>query len=199
MTRTGFVVLSIGVLLCLPLLYGASALAIGSGMPDAGLALIPVVIVSAGVAVGVLVMLRARAAQLSGLWGFLAMILTVQGLALLAAILIDGHAAANPVAGALGSPALWLLVSFILFLLWVPNWAGPRALDIGMSAVAALAAMIVIAVGHTMHGALERATMVERVIADIVAAVPSADWIGFGVFVTALAGIMVGRMLPEAE
>jgi hypothetical protein len=68
-----------------------------------------------------------------------------------------------------------------------------------MSAVAALAAMIVIAVGHTMHGALERATMVERVIADIVAAVPSADWIGFGVFVTALAGIMVGRMLPEAE
>jgi hypothetical protein len=41
--------------------------------------------------------------------------------------------------------------------------------------------------------------MVERMIADVAAAVPSVDWIGFGVFVTALAGIMAGRMLPEAE
>jgi len=199
MTRTGFVVLSIGVLLGLPLLYGASALAVGSDMPDAGLALMPIVIVGAGVAVGVLVMLRARAAQLSGLWGFLAMILTVQGLALLATILIDDGTTSNPVTSALGSPALWLLVSFIGFLLWVPNWAGPRALDIGLSAVAALAAMIVIAVGYTMHGIRADASAVQRVIADVVAAVPSVDWIGFGVFVTALAGIMVGRMLPEAE
>jgi hypothetical protein len=41
--------------------------------------------------------------------------------------------------------------------------------------------------------------VVERAIADIVAAVPSVDWIGVGVFVTALAGVMAGRLLPEAE
>ena len=199
MTRTGFFVVSIGVLLGLPLLYGASALAVGGGVPDAGLAVAPMLIVGAGIAVGVLVMFKARAANLSGLWGFLAMILTVQGLALLATILVDGSAAPNPVSGALGSPALWLLVSFLLFLLWVPDWAGPRALDVGMSTVAALAAIIVIAVGHTMHGTAPRGTIVERVIADVVAAVPSVDWIGLAVFVTALAGILVGRWLPEAE
>ena len=97
-------------------------------------------------------------------------------------------------------PALWLLVSFIGFLLWVPNWAGPRALDIGLSVVAALAAIIVIATGYTMlHGPEADASVVERAIADIVAAVPSVDWIGVGVFVTALAGVMAGRLLPEAE
>ena len=120
-------------------------------------------------------------------------------LALMVTILVADDALADPFRAVLGMPALWLLVSFIGFLLWVPNWAGPRALDIGLSVVAALAAIIVIAVGFTMHGASSDASLVERTIAGMVAAVPSADWIGVGVFVTALAGVMAGRLLPEAE
>jgi hypothetical protein len=196
MSRTGFAVLSLGVLLSLLLLASAGSLA-HAGDTFAAL-LTPVLIILAGTAIGVVVALRARATHLSGLWGFLAMILTVEALALMVTILVD-DALTDPLRAVLGMPALWLLVSFIGFLLWVPNWAGPRALDIGLSVVAALAAIIVIAVGFTMHGASSDASLVERTIAGMVAAVPSADWIGVGVFVTALAGVMAGRLLPEAE
>jgi hypothetical protein len=199
MSRAGFGVLSLGVLLSLLLLVSAGTLAHPGGASGVALLLTPVLILCAGTAIGVVVMLRARAARLSGLWGFLAMILTVQTLALMVTILVDDDALGDPFRAVLGMPALWLLVSFIGFLLWVPNWAGPRALDIGLSVVAALAAIIVIAVGFTMHGASSDASLVERTIAGMVAAVPSADWIGVGVFVTALAGVMAGRLLPEAE
>jgi hypothetical protein len=196
MSRTGFAVLSLGVLLSLLLLASAGSLA---HVGDTFAALLtPVLIILAGTAIGVVVALRARAMHLSGLWGFLAMILTVEALALMVTILVD-DALPDPLRAVLGMPALWLLVSFIGFLLWVPNWAGPRALDIGLSVVAALAAIIVIAVGFTMHGASSDASLVERTIAGMVAAVPSVDWIGVGVFVTALAGVMAGRLLPEAE
>jgi hypothetical protein len=199
MSRAGFGVLSLGVLLSLLLLVSAGTLAHPGGASGVALLLTPVLILCAGTAIGVVVMLRARAARLSGLWGFLAMILTVQTLALMVTILVADDALGDPFRAVLGMPALWLLVSFIGFLLWVPNWAGPRALDIGLSVVAALAAIIVIAVGFTMHGASSDASLVERTIAGMVAAVPSADWIGVGVFVTALAGVMAGRLLPEAE
>jgi hypothetical protein len=199
MSRAGFGVLSLGVLLSLLLLVSAGTLAHPGGASGVALLLTPVLILCAGTAIGVVVMLRARAARLSGLWGFLAMILTVQTLALMVTILVDDDALGDPFRAVLGMPALWLLVSFIGFLLWVPEWAGPRALDIGLSVVAALAAIIVIAVGFTMHGASSDASLVERTIAGMVAAVPSADWIGVGVFVTALAGVMAGRLLPEAE
>jgi hypothetical protein len=199
MSRAGFGVLSLGVLLSLLLLVSAGTLAHPGGASGVALLLTPVLILCAGTAIGVVVLLRARAARLSGLWGFLAMILTVQTLALMVTILVDDDALGDPFRAVLGMPALWLLVSFIGFLLWVPNWAGPRALDIGLSVVAALAAIIVIAVGFTMHGASSDASLVERTIAGMVAAVPSADWIGVGVFVTALAGVMAGRLLPEAE
>jgi hypothetical protein len=197
MSRTGFAVLSLGVLLSLLLLASAGSLA-HAGDTFAAL-LTPVLIILAGTAIGVVVALRARATHLSGLWGFLAMILTVEALALMVTILVD-DALPDPLRAVLGMPALWLLVSFIGFLLWVPNWAGPRALDIGLSVVAALAAIIVIATGYTMlHGPEADASVVERAIADMVAAVPSVDWIGVGVFVTALAGVMAGRLLPEAQ
>ena len=199
MSRAGFGVLSLGVLLSLLLLVSAGTLAHPGGASGVALLLTPLLILCAGTAIGVVVMLRARAARLSGLWGFLAMILTVQTLALMVTILVDDDALGDPFRAVLGMPALWLLVSFIGFLQWVPNWAGPRALDIGLSVVAALAAIIVIAVGFTMHGASSDASLVERTIAGMVAAVPSADWIGVGVFVTALAGVMAGRLLPEAE
>jgi len=199
MSRAGFGVLSLGVLLSLLLLVSAGTLAHPGGASGVALLLTPVLILCAGTAIGVVVMLRARAARLSGLWGFLAMILTVQTLALMVTILVADDALADPFRAVLGMPALWLLVSFIGFLLWVPEWAGPRALDIGLSVVAALAAIIVIAVGFTMHGASSDASLVERTIAGMVAAVPSVDWIGVGVFVTALAGVMAGRLLPEAE
>jgi hypothetical protein len=195
MSRTGFAVLSLGVVLSLLLLASAGRLA--DAGDTSGLVLTPVLIILAGTAIGVVVALKARATHLSGLWGFLAMILTVQALALMVTILVD-DALSDPLRAVLGMPALWLLVSFIGFLLWVPNWAGPRALDIGLSVVAALAAIIVIAVGYTMHGSAGT-SVVERGIADMVAAVPSVDWIGVGVFVTALAGVMAGRLLPEAE
>lgn len=192
MTRTGFVVLSLGVLLGLPLAYAASPLQL------AGLEAIvaPLLIVLAGIVMGIVVMLRARAASLSGLWGFLTMIHTVQALALIATMLAD-NAAADPLAMMLGSSALWLVVSFTIFLFVVPDWAGPRALDVGLSAVAALAAIIAIAAGYTMHA--DNPVGAQRVLADVLEALPYIDWIALGVFVTALTGIIAGRMLPEIE
>ena len=81
MSRTGFAVLSLGVLLSLLLLASAGSLA---HVGDTFAALLtPVLIILAGTAIGVVVALRARATHLSGLWGFLAMILTVEALALI--------------------------------------------------------------------------------------------------------------------
>ena len=220
MTRKGFVVFSFGVLFGLPLLYVASLSALGLGfMPTAcgaglvgagcvlmravSLLALPLLIVLAGIGMGVVVMFRARAAQLSGLWGFLAMILTVQGLALIATIVVEGGAnatgggALGPLEAAFGSSALWLLLSFVVFLLLVPDWAGPRALDLGLSAVAAFAAIIVIAVGYAIHGG--DGAFPEPVVTQLVGALPHVDWIGLGVFVTALLGILAGRWLPEAK
>lgn len=224
MGRTGFVIFTIGILLGLPLLYVASAQTLmgtitpsscpsGMGgdmgcalMTMAGFAAAPVVIVLAGIGMGIVVLLRARTASLSALWGFLAMVLTVQALALVATLVVQGGlippavGVTDPLTAALRSSSLWLLGAFILFLLLVPEWRGPALLDIGLSLVAALAAIIVIAVGHSLNGApVGYFLSLQRGIADALRNVPNVDWIALGVFVTALAGIMAGRVLPEAE
>jgi hypothetical protein len=221
MTRSGFVVLSAGLMASLPLLYAASVLllrggadgadcaALGDGrMACALLALaryaaVPLLIVAASIGMGIAVSLRARSAQLSGLWGFLAMALTVQALTLIVSIVVGAGpdtAGPDPLAAALKSSALWLLVSFIVFLLLVPEWAGPRALDVGLSTVAGLAAIIVIAVGQVLTAAPSGVLPgLASWIAATVTVLPHIDWIALGVFVTALAGIMAGRVLPEAE
>src|SRR5262245_10277327 len=105
MTRKGFVTFSLAGLLALTLLYGASLSALGSGALPApiGRLALPVLIILGGIGMGVVTMLRARSAQLSGLWGFLAMILTVQTLALIATIVVAGEAGAGPLEAALGS------------------------------------------------------------------------------------------------
>lgn len=224
MGRTGFVIFTIGILLGLPLLYVASAQTLmGSITPSncpsgmggdmgcalmlmAGFAAAPIMIVVAGIGMGIVVLLRARAASLSGLWGFLAMVLTVQALALVGTFVVQGGlvppgtGVPDPMATALQSSSLWLLGAFILFLLLVPEWRGPAFLDIGLSLVAALAAIIVIAVGHSLNAVpVGYFLSLQQAIADTLGNVPNVDWIALGVFVTALAGIMAGRVLPEAE
>lgn len=199
----------------LPLLYAASVLLLRGGADGANCAAlgdgrvmcallvlaryaaVPLLIVAASIGMGIAVSLRARSAQLSGLWGFLAMALTVQALTLVVSIVVGAgpDTLGDPLAAALQSSALWLLVSFIVFLLLVPEWAGPRALDVGLSAVAGLAAIIVIAVGQTFTAS---SAGVASWIAATVTVLPHIDWIALGVFVTALAGIMAGRVLPEA-
>jgi hypothetical protein len=224
MGRTGFAIFTIGILLGLPLLYVASAQTLAGSLDPAlcagavhdqmgclarlvaSFAAAPVVIVVAGIGMGIVVLLRARAASLSGLWGFLAMVLTVQALALVGTFAVQGGlvppgiGVTDPLAAVLQSSSLWLLGAFILFLLLVPEWRGPAFLDIGLSLVAALAAIIVIAVGHSLNAPpVGYFLSLQQAIADTLGNVPNVDWIALGVFVTALAGIMAGRVLPEAE
>lgn len=224
MGRTGFVIFSVGLLLGLPLLYVAGAHSIAAVLTPAncpsgvggdmgcflllmlGFAAAPIVIVIAGIGMGIVVLLRARAASLSGLWGFFGLVLTVQALAVLAGFAIGGgfdlrQVLATPLLdGALRSASLWLLAVFLLFLLLVPEWRGPPALDIGLSLVAAIAAIIVVAVSHSMTAMpVGYFLELQRGIADALVNVPNVDWIALGVFVTALAGILAGRLLPEAE
>jgi hypothetical protein len=218
MGRTGFTFSSAAILLGLPLLYVLSAIALRDRMASAdcsaisdngmtcvaltmaGFAAAPVVIVLAGIGMGIVVLLRARATSLSALWGFVVMVLTVQAMALLATLfVIPGGIGADPLAAALRSASLWLLGAFLLFLLLVPEWRGPAPLDIGLSLIAALAAIIVIAVGHSMDVPIGYFLGIQEAIANTLAYIPNVDWIALGIFVTALVGICAGRMLPEAE
>jgi hypothetical protein len=219
MGRTGFVIFTMGILLGVPLLYAGGVLTLDGSLEAtcaasqqmgcamamfAGMAVAPLLILVAGIGMGIVVLLRARAASLSGLWGFFALVLTVQAMAMIAGLAIQsrlGLPDAPPlVEHVLGTAPLWLLGILLLFLLLVPEWRGPPALDIGLSLVAAVAAIIVVAVGHSVR-AMPFGYFLEfqRAVAAALENVPNVEWIALGVFATALAGIWIGRLMPEAE
>lgn len=216
MGRTGFVIFTIGILLGLPLLYVGAGLAFAGSLPalcgpqpsqGCGLLLFipiaaaPLVTLAAGIGMGIVVLLRARAASLSAAWGFFALVLTVQAMAMIAGLALQNSLQIPPlIEGIVGSAPLWLLAILLLFLVLVPEWRGPPALDIGLSLIAAVAAIIVVAVGHSLRGMPFGYFLdLQRAIANTLMYVPNVEWIALGVFVTALAGIWVGRLMPEAE